>query len=157
MAEVSKRLAAWSGLSRFGWSASLALLLAGMSLSFVLFGLFYPHWLFADQDFILVVIALETAFVLRRLKLQYLIFTEPFLIVPAVLVLARFRAQLDQLRLWKWLAGGLVVLVLWGNLLPARIMALGQHPPNFDGTGNDICVWAPSYLPRIDRLPLCAP
>ena len=36
-----------------GWKTSIAAILGGMALSFVLFGLFYPFWWFSDQDLIL--------------------------------------------------------------------------------------------------------
>ena len=36
-----------------GWKASIAAVLGGMAISFVLFGLFYPFWWFSDQDLIL--------------------------------------------------------------------------------------------------------
>ena len=36
-----------------GWWTSLAAIFAGMVISFVLFGLFYPFWWFSDQDLIL--------------------------------------------------------------------------------------------------------
>jgi len=36
-----------------GWTKSLAAVFAGMVISFVLFGLFYPFWWFSDQDLVL--------------------------------------------------------------------------------------------------------
>ena len=36
-----------------GWKTSIAAVLGGMVISFVLFGLFYPFWWFSDQDLIL--------------------------------------------------------------------------------------------------------
>jgi hypothetical protein len=101
-----------------------------------------------------VVVVLETSFVFRGLKMEYFIFTEPLIIVAGMLVLVRFRPQLDSPRLGRWLLAGLVLTILWGNFAPVR-QVFNKRPPVLWGSGNEICVWGPVYLKRIDRLPLC--
>src|SRR5258708_3754501 len=50
----SRRRAGISGLIIFGWRGSIALIVVGLAISFLLFGYWYPYSRFADMDLMVI-------------------------------------------------------------------------------------------------------
>ena len=100
------------------------------------------------------VIALETVFTLRGMKIEYFIFTEPFTIVAAAIVFVRFKDLWRRALPPGVLTAIFAVLILWANVEPARKM-FNRRGPSLAVTPEEVCGWAPSYLKRVDQLPFC--
>jgi hypothetical protein len=102
------------------------------------------------------VIALEAAFTLRNLRLDYFIFTEPLVVVGAALSVMHFPGLIRH----RWFPRGLValgaLLFAWANVEPARLL-FHKREPRYGVMSTDSCGWAPYYLRRIERLPYCPP
>ncbi len=99
---------------------------------------------------VLVVLGLDAAFSVRWIKVEYFIYTDPLLILAAVLIASRFPEW--QRWAWKRKASVFVVAlcVLWGNHLPVRQFLFATHDPQA------ACRWLAGYIPRIEPFPFCA-
>lgn len=101
------------------------------------------------------VLALESAFSLRGLKAEYLVFTEPLVALAAGIALSRVPEAWERPAWRRALGGGLVAFLLWAGIAPTRVM-LDRSPPSPSTLDTrDTCAWAPYYLTRIERLPFC--
>jgi hypothetical protein len=97
---------------------------------------------------IVAVWGLDTVFTLRGLQIPYFVYTDPILILAAVLILAHLPDL--QHRPWaqKLALGVLVVYVTWAHLEPVK-HALTRGAPQ------ETCEWAPSLLEHVERFPFC--
>jgi hypothetical protein len=96
---------------------------------------------------ILVAWGLDAVFSLRSLQTPYFAYTDPLLILAAVLVLARLPDL--QMRRWAQHAaiGLLVVCVVWAHLEPMNAVLRHNKP-------QEVCVWLPAYTSKIE-FPFC--
>jgi len=90
---------------------------------------------------------LDAVFSLRSLQTPYFAYTDPLLILAAVLVLS----YLPELQVRRWAQNAavclLVVYVVWAHLEPVK--AVLRH----DGR-QEACVWLPAHVPRV-TFPFC--
>ena len=90
---------------------------------------------------------LDAMFSLRSLQTPYFAYTDPLLILAAVLVLA----HLPELQTQRWAQHAaialLVVYVVWAHLEPVK--AVLRH-----NTPQEACVWLPAHVPKIE-FPFC--
>src|ERR1700719_1354960 len=97
---------------------------------------------------ILTVWGLDGLFALRGLQLAYFVYTDPMLILAAVLVLA----HLPDLRSRPWAQnlglGVLLVSIIWAHLEPIKHAITRGEP-------QEICKWAPILIERVERFPFC--
>jgi hypothetical protein len=97
---------------------------------------------------ILTVWGLDGVFTLRGLQLAYFVYTDPMLILAAVLVLA----HLPDLRSRPWaqnLALGLLIAsIVWAHFEPIKHVITRGEP-------QEICKWAPILIEHVEPLPLC--
>jgi hypothetical protein len=97
---------------------------------------------------IVTVWGLDAVFSLRALQLAYFVYTDPILILAAVLVLA----HLPDLQRRPWAQnlalGVLAIYVVWAHLEPIKHVITGGEP-------QETCVWAPGLLQHVERFPFC--
>jgi hypothetical protein len=97
---------------------------------------------------IVAVWGLDGLFSLRGLQLAYFVYTDPLLILAAVLVLA----HLPDLQSRPWAQnlglGVLVVSIVWAHLEPIKHAITRGEP-------QEICKWAPILIEKVERLPFC--
>src|SRR5262249_39674780 len=90
---------------------------------------------------------LDAVFSLRSLQTPYFAYTDPLLILAAVLV----PAHLPELRTQRWAQHAaialLVVCVVWAHLEPVK--AVLRH-----NQAQEACVWLPVHVPKIE-FPFC--
>jgi hypothetical protein len=90
---------------------------------------------------------LDAVFSLRSLQTPYFAYTDPLLILAAVLVLA----HLPDLQAQRWAQHAaialLVVYVVWAHLEPLNAVLRHNKP-------QEVCVWLPAYTTRIE-FPFC--
>jgi hypothetical protein len=97
---------------------------------------------------ILVAWGLDGLFTLRGLQLAYFVYTDPLLIMAAVLVLARL-PDLQNRRWAQNLAlGVLVVYVVWAHVEPVK-HAITRGDPE------ESCNWFPRLIAHVERFPFC--
>ena len=102
------------------------------------------------QVALLIVIAwgLDALFSLRALQLPYFAYTDPLLILAAVLVVTQWRDLLARRLAQNAAVGLLVVYVVWGHFEPFKAAYLRRGGPQ------EACVWLPVHVTRI-TFPFC--
>jgi len=91
---------------------------------------------------------LDAVFTLRQLKHEYFAYTDPLLIIAALLTAVRFIGVLD-LRRVRLIAPYVVALyVIAAHQSPVKIL-IGREGPETS------CGWHQAYLKRVERFPFC--
>ena len=127
------------------------LLLEWLAIAGLVVCLYKREGLLAAKVGVLIVAAwvLDAIFWLRGLKSEYFAYTDPFLIIAAALIAARF-ADLQSAKWTKPISIGMFAFYMgWAHADPIRMSLTHKHPEQDD------CYWLPHYLPRIDRFPFC--
>ena len=91
--------------------------------------------------------AIDSAFSLRGIKDAYLIFSDPFLLTAAALMLAQFPDLFASKVAHRWAAGLAALVLLWSHVEPIKL-AFSKRGPE------QSCEWMPAYVPGI-TFPYC--
>jgi len=97
---------------------------------------------------LLVVWALDAVFTLRQLKHEYFVYTDPLLIIAALLTAVRFSWVLDLPRVRSIAPYVVAIYVIAAHQSPVKIL-IGREGPETS------CNWHQAYLKRVERFPFC--
>jgi hypothetical protein len=95
-----------------------------------------------------IVWALDAVFTFRGLQIAYFVYTDPLLILAAVLVLSHLPDLQNRPSLQRSALAALAVYVVWAHLEPVK-HALTRGEPQ------ESCKWFPAMIPRVERFPFC--
>ena len=97
---------------------------------------------------VLTVWGLDAVFTLRGLKLEYFVYSDPFLIIAAALALARFPGLLAVPRVQIVMVAVLVITIGWAHAEPIKAVLSRKDP-------RENCYWFPQLLKRLEPFPFC--
>jgi hypothetical protein len=95
-----------------------------------------------------IVWALDAVFTFRGLQIAYFVYTDPLLILAAVLVLSHLPDLQNRPSLQRRALAALAVYVVWAHLEPVK-HALTRGEPQ------ESCKWFPDLIPRVEHFPFC--
>jgi hypothetical protein len=97
---------------------------------------------------LLITWGLDTAFTLRGLKLEYFIYTDPFLIIAAALVATRFANLEIPMRTQKVAVCLFLLYIIWGQAAPVKPLFSHSDP-------KEECWWIALNLSKVEQFPFC--